>query len=108
MASLANEMLANLQHVEEGLNAFFNNQAKREDLAELLRLLGQIQGGLRITSLKHAEKVLIAIQKNVRRFSQNDTLPRPAERYAIADAMSALENYMQHLAHGQAGCSGCG
>ncbi|MDH4233820.1 MAG: Hpt domain-containing protein, partial [Gallionella sp.] len=103
MGSLANEMLVNLQHVEEGLNGFFNNPAKREDLAELLRLLGQIQGGLRITSLKHAEKVLMAIQKNVRRFAQSNTPPRPAERYAIADAMSALENYMQHLAHGQTG-----
>ncbi|MDO8263013.1 MAG: Hpt domain-containing protein [Gallionella sp.] len=103
MASLANEMLVNLQHVEEGLNAFFNDAAKRGELTELLRLLGQIQGGLRISSLKHAEQLLLAIQKYIRRFSQSDIAPRPAERYALADAMSALENYMQHLSHGQTG-----
>ena len=103
MASLANEMLVNLQHVEEGLNAFFNDTAKRGELAELLRLLSQIQGGLRISALKHAEQLLMAIQKNIRRFTQSDAAPRPAERYVLADAMSALENYMQHLTHGQAG-----
>jgi chemosensory pili system protein ChpA (sensor histidine kinase/response regulator) len=103
MASLANEMLVNLQHVEEGLNAFFNDPSKRGELTELLRLLGQIQGGLSISSLKHAEQLLMSIQKNVRRFSQSNVAPRPAERYALADAMSALENYMQHLTHGQSG-----
>lgn len=103
MATLANEMLVNLQHVEEGLNAFFNDTAKRVELAELLRLLGQIQGGLRIASLKHAEQLLLAVQKRIQRFTQGDVVPRPAERYALADATSALENYMQHLTHGQAG-----
>ncbi|MBI5625645.1 MAG: Hpt domain-containing protein, partial [Nitrosomonadales bacterium] len=103
MASLANEMLVNLQHVEEGLNAFFNDATKRDELAELLRLLNQIQGGFRISSLKHAEQLLLSIQKNVRSFSQSNVAPRPAERYALADAMSALENYMQHLTHGQTG-----
>jgi chemosensory pili system protein ChpA (sensor histidine kinase/response regulator) len=103
MASLANEMLVNLQHVEEGLNAFFNDPSRRAELTELLRLLSQIQGGLRISSLKHAEQVLLSIQKNIHRFLQSGAVPRPAERYALADAMSAMENYMQHLAHGQSG-----
>ena len=103
MGPLANEMLVNLQHVEQGLNAFFNNAIKRDELPELLRLLNQIQGGLRISSLQHAEQLLASIQDMVRRFTKRDELPRPAERYALADAMSALENYMQHLTHGQAG-----
>ncbi|HSM98971.1 MAG TPA: Hpt domain-containing protein, partial [Gallionella sp.] len=42
-------------------------------------------------------------QDNVRRFTKTGDALRPAERYALADAMSALENYMQHLTHGQAG-----
>ncbi|HSM97898.1 MAG TPA: Hpt domain-containing protein, partial [Gallionella sp.] len=103
MGPLANEMLVNLQHVEQGLNAFFNSAIKREELPELLRLLSQIQGGLRISSLSHAEKLLASIQDNVRRFTKTGDALRPAERYALADAMSALENYMQHLTHGQAG-----
>ncbi|MEO8343808.1 MAG: Hpt domain-containing protein [Gallionella sp.] len=85
------------------MNAFFNNAAKRDELPALLRLLSQIQGGLRISSLTHAEQLLTSIQENVRRFTTRDDDPRPAERYALADAMSALENYLQHLTHGQAG-----
>ena len=103
MGPLANEMLVNLQHVEQGLNAFFNNAIKRDELPELLRLLNQIQGGLRISSLQHAEQLLASIQDHVDRFTKREDAPRPAERYALADAMSALENYMQHLTHGQAG-----
>jgi chemosensory pili system protein ChpA (sensor histidine kinase/response regulator) len=103
MGPLANEMLVNLQHVEEGLNAFFNNAIKREELPELLRLLSQIQGGLRISSLRDAEQLVASIQNNVRRCTQREDALRPAERYALADAMSTLENYMQHLTHGQAG-----
>ena len=103
MGPLANEMLVNLQQVEQGLNAFFNSSIKRDELPELLRLLSQIQGGLRISSLHHAEKLLTSIQENIRRFTKRDEAPRSAERYALADAMSALENYMQHLTHGQVG-----
>jgi chemosensory pili system protein ChpA (sensor histidine kinase/response regulator) len=103
MGPLANEMLVNLQHVEQGLNAFFNNAIKRDELPELLRLLNQIQGGLRISSLQHAEQLLASIQDHVDRFTKREDPLRPAERYALADAMSALENYMQHLTHGQAG-----
>src|SRR5450756_1483352 len=50
MGPLANEMLVNIQHVEQGLNAFFDSAIKRDELPELLRLLSQIQGGLRISS----------------------------------------------------------
>jgi chemosensory pili system protein ChpA (sensor histidine kinase/response regulator) len=103
MGPLANEMLVNLQHVEQGLNAFFNDSAKRDGLTELLRLLSQIQGGFRISSLTHAEQLLTSVQDRVRRFDKGTELPRSAERYALADALSALENYMQHLTHGQSG-----
>jgi chemosensory pili system protein ChpA (sensor histidine kinase/response regulator) len=103
MGPLASEMLVNLQHVEQGLNAFFSNAIKRDELPELLRLLNQIQGGLRISSLGQAEKLLASIQDHVGRFTKREDALRPAERYALADAMSALENYMQHLTHGQAG-----
>src|SRR5450759_2086185 len=103
MGPLANEMLVNLQLVEQGLNAFFNDAAKRDVLTELLRLLSQIQGGFRISSLTHAEQLLTSVQDRVRRFARGSDTPKAAERYALADALSALENYMQHLTHGQAG-----
>jgi chemosensory pili system protein ChpA (sensor histidine kinase/response regulator) len=103
MGPLANEMLVNLQHVEQGLNAFFGDATKRDGLPELLRQLAQIQGGFRISSLADAERLLTSIQDRVRHFSKGNDTPRAAERYALADALSALENYMQHLTHGQSG-----
>ena len=99
---LANEMLANLQRVEQGLSAFFSDETQRDGINELLRLLTQIQGGLHMLSLQHAEKLLAAIQENVRRFAQGEHT-KPIENHALADAMSALENYLQHLTHRQAG-----
>jgi chemosensory pili system protein ChpA (sensor histidine kinase/response regulator) len=102
MGSLANEMLVNLQQVEQGLNAFFNGAIKRDELPELLRLLSQIQGGLRISSLQHAEQLLASIQDNIGRFAQNEDVLEPARKDALADAFSALEEYLQHLTHGQA------
>ncbi|MDX8385625.1 MAG: Hpt domain-containing protein [Gallionella sp.] len=103
MGPLANEMLVNLQHVEQGLNAFFGDSLKRDGLVEILRLLDQIQGGLRISSLTHAEQLLTTVQEKVRHFSRGTDSPHSVERYALADALSALENYMQHLTHGQSG-----
>ena len=103
MIPLATEMLVNLQSVEQGLNAFFSGSIKREELTGLLRLLGQIQGGMHISSLDKAEQLLMTIQNEVRNFIQGKDAPKQAVRYAIADAMSALENYLQHMTHGKAG-----
>jgi chemosensory pili system protein ChpA (sensor histidine kinase/response regulator) len=102
MGSLASEMLVNLQHVEQGLNAFFNSAINHEELPELLRLLSQIKGGLRISSLQHAEQLLASIQDHIGCFTQNGDALKQTEKDALADAMSALENYLQYLTHGQA------
>jgi chemosensory pili system protein ChpA (sensor histidine kinase/response regulator) len=101
MVSLASEMLVNLQHIEQGLNAFFNGAINRDELPELKRLLNQIQGGLRISSLQQAEQLLASIQDSIGRFMQSGEAPESTEKYALADAISALEDYLQQLTHGQ-------
>lgn len=103
MAPLAREMLANLQHVEHGLNAFFGDTAKPDELPKLLRLLNQIYGGLHLASLVQAEQLLLSVQQNVRRFAQGSNSPKPLESHALANAVSALENYLQQRERGQAG-----
>ena len=99
---LFNEMLANLQYIEQGLSAFFGDPAKRNELDELLRLSGQIWGGLHIASLEQAELLLASIQGGMRRFAQGDAVPEAAESQALADALSALQNYLRRLAQRQA------
>jgi chemosensory pili system protein ChpA (sensor histidine kinase/response regulator) len=101
MASLASEMSVNLQQVEQGLNAFFNNSIGRDELPELLRLLNQIQGGLRISFLQDAERLLASIQDKIGQYAQSSETPNPAEKLALADAISGLEDYLQRLTHGQ-------
>jgi len=103
MGPLAHEMLVNLQHVEQGLNSYFGEPLKRDVLVEILRLLSQIQGGLRISSLEHAATLLASVQECIHRFSRGTDVPKSVERYALADSLSALENYMQYLTHGQSG-----
>jgi chemosensory pili system protein ChpA (sensor histidine kinase/response regulator) len=102
MAPLAKEMLANLQHVEQGLNAFFNDVSKRDELAGLMHLLDQINGGLRILSLDLASQVLVQLSERVQPFVQSEAIPQPQQCYAIAGAVSALESYLQQISHGQA------
>ncbi len=103
MVTLSNEMLANLQRVEQGLNAFFSDAAKRDELNGLIRLLSQIQGGLCISFLDQAEQLLVSIQDNVSRFAQGDEIPNSQESQALSDALGALEKFLQDLSLGQAG-----
>ncbi|MBI1906758.1 MAG: hybrid sensor histidine kinase/response regulator, partial [Rhodocyclales bacterium] len=100
---LFNEMLANLQYVEQGLSAFFGDPARRNELGELLRLSGQAEGGLLIVSLEQAASLLSAIQGGIRRFAQSDEVPEPAEEHALSGALDTLQNYLRHLARGEAG-----
>ncbi|MBI1174086.1 MAG: response regulator [Sideroxydans sp.] len=100
MAPLATEMQNNLQHVEQGLNAFFDDFGKREELAPLGRLLGQVQGGLHILSLDMAEQVLEALKQVVGRYAEGAN-PSPAEMRTLATAVSTLEAYSHDLAYGQ-------
>ncbi len=99
---LYNEMLANLQYVEQGMRAFFGDPARRNELNELLRLSGQIRGGLHIASLELAERLLDAIAGGIRRFAQSDDMPEPADSHALSGAVDALQDYLRHLARSEA------
>lgn len=101
VASLAREMLANLQHIEQVLNAFFNDAARRDELPDLLRLIDQILGGLRILSLDMAVQVMAQLRERVLPYLSGDATPSPQQSYAIAGAVSAVENFLQQLVHGQ-------
>ncbi|MBU0620523.1 MAG: Hpt domain-containing protein [Gammaproteobacteria bacterium] len=100
MGPLATEMQGNLQHVEQSLNAFFNNAAKRSELTQINRLMSQVQGGMRILSLDIAEQLLGTLRQVTERYSQGAT-PSAAEMRAVAATISALEDYVGGLAHGQ-------
>ncbi len=102
VASLSREMLANLQHIEQALNAFFSDASKQDELSGLMRLIDQMLGGLRILSLDVAVRLLMQLREAVLPYTHDNALPQRQQSYVIAGAVSALENYIQQLGHGKA------
>jgi len=100
MGTLATEMQNNMQHVEQGLNAFFENFEKRNELEQLARLLGQVQGGMSILSLDIAGQLVAVLRKKVEQYAEG-TNPSPVEMRTIATAISAADSYVHDLAYGQ-------
>ncbi|HAF45229.1 MAG: hypothetical protein A2100_02590 [Sideroxydans sp. GWF2_59_14] len=100
MVPLATEMQGNLQLIEQSLNAFFNNSAKRADLTHIGRLLSQVQGGLHILSLEVAVQLTGMLRQVSERYVQGTT-PPAAEMRTVAAAISALEEYVHGLVLGQ-------
>ena len=100
-ASLAKEMLQNLEQVEQGLHEFFEDDSKRDGLAGLQGLLVQIHGGLRILSLETADLLLQEIQLCIRPYEQEGVTLKSVDSYALAGAVSALQVYLQQLMHGR-------
>jgi chemosensory pili system protein ChpA (sensor histidine kinase/response regulator) len=100
MAPLANEMQSNLQHIEQSLNAFFGNAAKRAELLQVNRLLSQVQGGLHILSLDVAEHLLMTLRHITERYQQGDT-PSANEMRTVASAVSLMDGYVHGLTLGQ-------
>ncbi|MDO8990170.1 MAG: Hpt domain-containing protein [Sideroxyarcus sp.] len=100
MVPLANEMQGNLQHIEQNLNAFFNNAAKRAELSQVGRLLSQVQGGLHILSLDTAVQLMGMLRQVTDRYVHGGT-PSAAEMRTVATALSTLEDYVHGLVLGQ-------
>jgi chemosensory pili system protein ChpA (sensor histidine kinase/response regulator) len=100
MTPLAVEMQNNLQHIEQGLNAFFGDAAKRAELPQVNRLIGQVQGGLHILSLDYAEQLLSTLNQIITRYHQGVT-PSASEMRVVASAVSVMEDYVHSLTLGQ-------
>src|SRR5512141_1323424 len=96
MVPLASEMQGNLQHIEQSLNAFFNNAAKRAELTQVGRLLSQVQGGLHILSLDIAVQLMGILRQVTERYVHGET-PSAAEMRTVAAAVSTLEEYVHGL-----------
>lgn len=100
MMPLANEMQGNLLHIEQNLNAFFNNAAKRAELSQVGRLLNQVQGGLHILSLDTAVQLMSMLRQVTERYVKGGT-PSATEMRTVAAAISTLGDYVHGLVLGQ-------
>ncbi|MGE0357095.1 MAG: Hpt domain-containing protein [Burkholderiales bacterium] len=94
------EVLVNLQGIEQALDAFFRDPARREELKSLPAQFAQVQGALMIMELDEAAGLNAAVAARVQQFAEG-TLDGAGEAAEIvADGLSALGLYVAALQQG--------
>jgi chemosensory pili system protein ChpA (sensor histidine kinase/response regulator) len=94
------EVQVNLQGIEQALDAFFRDPAKRADLKGLPVQFTQVQGALMILELDEAADLNAAVMADVQQFADGtlDGTGEAAER--VADGLSALGLYVTAIQQG--------
>jgi chemosensory pili system protein ChpA (sensor histidine kinase/response regulator) len=102
MVQVVGEMQANLRTIEQVLDAFFRDPAKRDELASLDKPMRQLLGALEMLGETRAQEALAAAVEEIRGFSNPDYRVRPQEFERIAQTLSGLGFYIEGLALGNA------
>jgi chemosensory pili system protein ChpA (sensor histidine kinase/response regulator) len=102
LAQVAHEIQTNLRQIEEVLDAFFRDTAKRDGLTSLESALKQISGALTILDLGKAGKLLSICQSSIQRFADPAYEPSPQELEGVAEGLSSLGFYIEEVQHGRA------
>ena len=69
LAQVGREIQVNLRHMEQVLDAFFRDNAKRADLASLGKDSAQIRGALRILGLTEADRLLELCEQQIAQYA---------------------------------------
>src|SRR6266540_3905524 len=102
MSQVVSEMQANLRSVEQVLDSFFRDTAKRDELAALDKPVRQLLGALEMLGESRARDTLAAAGDEIRRFSGADYRASSRDFERIAQTLSGLGFYIEGLAHGKA------
>ncbi|MDO9064156.1 MAG: hypothetical protein Q7U25_02975, partial [Sulfuricella sp.] len=102
LAQVAHEIQANLRRIEEVLDAFFRDTARREGIPSLESALKQISGALTILDLGKAGKLLGICHSSIQRFADPAYEPSPQELEGVAEGLSSLGFYLEEVQHGRA------
>ena len=102
MNQVVAEMQANLRTIEQVLDGFFRDSAKRGELNSLDKPTRQLLGALEMLGEKRAQEALAAAAEQIRRFSRPEDRASPDEFEHIAQTLSGLGFYIEGLAHGNA------
>jgi chemosensory pili system protein ChpA (sensor histidine kinase/response regulator) len=94
-AQVAKEILANLQHVEQVLDAFARDAGKRDTLAGLAPYLRQIHGALTVLGLERAAEVLSICETLVGTLASSDQAAAAHDLDWIAEGLSSLGFYLE-------------
>jgi len=101
MNQVVSEMRANLRTIEQVLDAFFRDTAKRDELASLDKPVHQLLGALEMLGEQRARDSLAAAAQEIRRFSSAADGASPQDFERIAQTLSGLGFYIEGLAYGK-------
>ena len=95
LAQVSREIQANLRHMEQVLDAFFRDSAKRADLATLGKDSQQIRGALKILGLPDAERLLGLCQEQIETYANPETVVSNEDLELLAESLSGLGFYIE-------------
>ncbi len=95
LAQVSREIQANLRHMEQVLDAFFRDSAKRAELASLGKDSQQIRGALKILGLDDAERLLGLCEEQIGTYANPDTAVSNEDLELLAESLSGLGFYVE-------------
>jgi chemosensory pili system protein ChpA (sensor histidine kinase/response regulator) len=102
MAQVTSEIQASLRAIEQALDAFFRDAAKRGELAGLDKPVRQVLGALTMLNEDRAAAALSQCAAEIHRFAQTDYAPAQDDFERVAGTLSGLGFYVDALQHGKA------
>jgi chemosensory pili system protein ChpA (sensor histidine kinase/response regulator) len=97
LAQVAQDIQANLRHMEQELDAFFRDNNKRAGLKELTRDGREISGALRILGLDNADRLLTACMTQIAHYIEPETVLDHKGFELLAESLSALGFYIEAI-----------
>ncbi|HSD42988.1 MAG TPA: Hpt domain-containing protein [Burkholderiales bacterium] len=102
MAQVVSEIQASLRAIEQALDAFFRDAAKRGELASLDKPVRQVLGALTMLNEDRAAAALSQCAAEIQRFAQAGYAPAQGDFERVAGTLSGLGFYVDALQHGKA------
>ncbi|HEY3179937.1 MAG TPA: Hpt domain-containing protein [Casimicrobiaceae bacterium] len=95
LSQVGREIRANLRHMEQVLDAFFRDNAKRGELATLAKDSQQIRGALNVLGLADAERLLAMCEQQIERYASSDATVADDELELLAESLSGLGFFIE-------------
>lgn len=102
MAQVVAEIQSNLRTIEQALDAFFRDPAKRAELAGLEKPVRQVLGALTMLNEDRAAAALATCGQDIQRFAAEGYAPEQDDFERVAGTLSGLGFYVDALQHGRA------
>src|SRR6185503_9614087 len=100
-SQVAKEILTNLQHVEQVLDAFARDTGKRNTLTELQPYTRQMHGALKVLGLDHAAEAMTICERLILACAVDGHKALADDMDWIAEGLSSLGFYLEPCRHGR-------